>query len=83
MDKKRFTIYYYNDCMVEDNLTGEDFLIDQYRQTDAVKLRDLLNDLHDRNMEFENALKDAIMSERTSMGRSVLLQLADSLGIEP
>ena len=45
------------------------------------ELVDLLNKLYDGKRRFEFVLQEAIRTERTDLGRNVLKQLADNLGV--
>lgn len=38
--------------------------------------------LQDENTHFKNLIQEAYVNERTEMGKSVLKQLADNLGVE-
>ena len=46
------------------------------------ELVDLLNKLYDGKRRFEFVLQEAIRTERTDLGRNVLKQLADNLGVK-
>ena len=43
---------------------------------------ELLNRLHDKIDRFEFILQEAIRTERTDIGKNVLKQLADNLGVK-
>ena len=48
----------------------------------ADKIAEKMNELHDKNCRFEFILQEAIRTERTDMGKNVLIQLADNLGVK-
>lgn len=48
----------------------------------AKKICELLNELHEENERFKFILQEAIRTERTDIGKNVLKQLADNLGVK-
>lgn len=64
------------DVTLIDTLTGKEY------EDNFNDIVDLMNDLHNKNDWFEFILQEAIRTERTDMGKNVLIQLADNLGVK-
>ena len=65
---KRFR--YDTGCII-DNQTGEILT--------EIQIRNRLNQLHDENTLIKQTIEDAIRTERTNIGKSVLKQLMDRI----
>ena len=78
-EKKRFTTRSYDgiNCHIYD----KSIVIAQVHRSDVINLCDLLNALHEENEYLREGIVDAFHHERTDLGRSVLRQLAESLGV--
>ena len=86
---KRFEIKedtFQNLTMV-DNITHRKY--GKFNQYERTQLEYLCNDLNIENQQgmdyddnINNTIQSAIANERTTLGRNVLIQLAESLGIE-
>lgn len=82
MTAKRFSVNMEN--YVLDNVTGKGYVADN--NIDANLIRDLLNEFHEENQQLKKDIKqihtyidNAILTERTRMGKNCLKQLKEGL----
>ena len=75
-----YTVGYYTE-VVDNEKTLED-VPNPKKNLTIDELVDLLNQLYDGHRRFEFVLQEAIRTERTELGRNVLKQLADNLGVK-
>lgn len=77
-DNKRFTL---RDPSVDSNIDCEE-ISDNGNWITYGEIVDKLNELNGKIERYEFIVKESIKTERTDMGRNVLIQLAESLNIE-
>jgi len=66
----------FHECRIHDNVKDQDYgLFDRFQVEQLQKLCDDLNNEH-------HLLLSAISDERTALGRSVLKQYAESIGVK-
>jgi len=58
----------------------EEWLIEHSMNGDEIV--EVLNEQHQKIMKYERAITDSILTERTSIGQSVLRQLAERVDLE-
>ena len=75
-----YTVGYYTEVVDNEKILED--VPNPKKNLTIDELVDLLNKLYDGNRRFEFVLQEAIRTERTDLGRNVLKQLADNLGVK-
>ena len=86
---KRYTVneVKFHHLQIEDNIKNRRYgKFDRFERTQLEELCNNLNIENQAAQDYEDFVKDtvinAINTERTTLGRNVLIQLADTLGVE-
>ena len=75
-----YTVGYYTEVVDNEKILED--VPNPKKNLTIDELVDLLNKLYEENRRFEFVLQEPIRTERTDLGRNVLKQLADNLGVE-
>ena len=86
---KRYTVdeYKFHHIQVTDNIKHKKYgCFDRFERKQLEALCNNLNEENQASQDYEdlvhNTIINAINTERTTLGRNVLIQLADTLGLE-